>query len=212
MAFMRHGILDGFSGKVGTVVGARVYGVQHMRARPIFNKRRNSTAVDIVKTKFELATRFIQSMKSIVAQTFEANPGMSSYSSATSDALQNAITGTYPDLQLDYSNVLVARGPIRILSASPIAVQEGTGIRFTWNPDDGFPLPDESLHKVVLIFYHPKTDSSMMKISDANRKDGTVFVDLPHLRQTGLITWLAFYSEQSKEYSKSSYSGSIQLS
>ena len=60
MGKIRKGVLGGFSGTVGTVVGGNWNGIQYMRSLPDVRKTTNSVAVEVQKAKFTLAANFLR--------------------------------------------------------------------------------------------------------------------------------------------------------
>lgn len=60
MATLNKGILGGFSGKVGTVVGANWRGLDIIRSRPKISKRNPTEKQLEQQMKFKLAISFLQ--------------------------------------------------------------------------------------------------------------------------------------------------------
>ena len=70
MAKIEHGILGGFSGKVGTVIGGTWKGIDFMRSK---SKRRNFVPTQKQleqQVKFALIMRFVQPMSALLEVTF----------------------------------------------------------------------------------------------------------------------------------------------
>ena len=142
MGRLSKGILGGFSGLVGTVVGGNWKGIDYMRSKPTIRRSAsNSVAQDVHHAKFRLVTAFLRSMKDLVKLGFRdfANK-MTGSNSALSFTLKNAVTGVYPDIKIDYSQVLVTRGNIPNAS-TPSAVSNAAGVitSLTWTRDDAAP-------------------------------------------------------------------------
>src|SRR5665811_1743364 len=113
MGTINKGILGGFSGKVGTVVGGTWKGIDYMRIK---SNRRNfvpSQKQLEQEAKFSLMMRFLQPLAALLKITFNdfavKKTGMNS---AFAYNLENAITGTYPNFTIAYANVLVSRGDL----------------------------------------------------------------------------------------------------
>ncbi|MBC7826186.1 MAG: hypothetical protein H7122_00465 [Chitinophagaceae bacterium] len=111
MARISKGILGGFSGTVGTVVGGNWKGIDYMRSKAVSRTSGTSTAQDVQRAKFALASKFNRSMKDLLSISFrDFASKMTGMNSALSFTMKNAVVGIYPDLKIDYAQVLVARG------------------------------------------------------------------------------------------------------
>jgi len=132
MAIITKGILGGFSGTVGTVVGSTWRGIEYMRSRPTFPKDRQFTPAQVdQQLKFGLVTRFTQTIADLLNLTYKHYADrQTGRNSAVSYLLQHAVTGSSPGFQLDYAKVLVSRGPLQqwaqaLLSPLPGATMPG---------------------------------------------------------------------------------------
>ena len=133
MGRFQKGILGSFSGKIGTVVGGKVNGVNVTRSLPEVRKKPRDTKQEIQRLKFSLVTKFLRMIRLLLNISFKhAGTSNSGYNNAFSYNVQKAITGAYPDFELNYSAARIAQGTF--LSAELAAVvSNGPGkIRFTW--------------------------------------------------------------------------------
>ncbi|HAP96614.1 DUF6266 family protein, partial [Epilithonimonas hominis] len=78
MATLSKGILGGFSGKVGPVVGANWRGMDVIRSRPKSSKRNPTEKQLEQQLKFKLAISFLQPIKSIQSLYFGMGSGVKS--------------------------------------------------------------------------------------------------------------------------------------
>jgi len=209
MGTFRKGLLGGFSGTVGTVVGGSWNGIDYMRSRPVITKKK-TPAQDVQRLKFTLAAKFLRSMKQLLMISFKnASSKMTGQNSALSYTLKNAVTGVYPDFEIDYKMALVARGSLPNAS-SPTATAEGPAVRFNSQSNEGLGSASGD-DKAILVVYHPQSGSSYYTIGDAVRHDGTALLNLGVLKGQEVITWLAFVSANGKDVSPSFYTGKITL-
>ena len=113
MATLRKGILGGFSGKVGGVVGSTWKGKQVLRSLPAPRKTGPSPAQLEQQARFTLLVSFIRPVTPILNKAFEkSNLNMSAFNKALSNN-QDAVTGNYPDFKIDYTKVILCKGYIR---------------------------------------------------------------------------------------------------
>jgi len=97
------GILGGFSGTVGTVVGStNKKGDDIIRAKTKRARTSNTEAQVNQRTKFGLVTGFMQAINFILKFSFKqvAGDAMTAYNYAVQYALKNAMTGEAPDFEL----------------------------------------------------------------------------------------------------------------
>ena len=167
MGRFQRGILGGFSGKIGTVVGGNINGVDFMRSLPLIRKKTRDTKQDIQRLKFSLVTKFLRMMRPLLNVSFKlAATSSSGYNNAFSYNVQKAITGTYPDFELNYSAAMIAQGSLLAAELAAVVSNDPGKIRFTWIDNSGFGSGDGS-DKAILVTYHPETQSARFITSNA---------------------------------------------
>ena len=107
MGKMFSGILGGFTGTVGTVIGSsNRNGDDLIRVKSKRPRTSNSVAQANQRTKFGLVTAFMQAINFILKFSFKQVAGdtMSSYNYACQYALKNAITTEYDkEMSVNYT-------------------------------------------------------------------------------------------------------------
>ena len=137
MGTIRKGILGGFSGKVGTVVGASWRGISYMRSLPQKVRNPRTQGQRSQRTKFALALSLLKPMTAFLRTGWKLYAHRQSpFNSAMSHTLANAVVGNYPDYQIDVSKVLVSRGNLQPAS-NATATATGGNIVFSWNDNSG---------------------------------------------------------------------------
>jgi len=107
MGTIKKGILGGFSGKVGTVVGASWKGIAYMRSLPQKVKNPRTLGQRMQRSKFALTLALLQPMTAFLRTGWKLYAHKQSpFNAAMSYAINNAVTGTYPDYDIDPSKVL----------------------------------------------------------------------------------------------------------
>jgi len=110
MAKFEKGILGGFSGKVGTVVGARWRGKNIMRSLP---QRGDYTPSELQlqqRAKFKTVIQFLTPIQRIVGRFFGSEQGdKSPFNLATGYHLTEAVTPDGDGYVMDYPKVLISR-------------------------------------------------------------------------------------------------------
>ena len=102
MGKISQGVLGGFSGKVGNVVGGSWKGVDYMRIKPAHVANPRTPAQVGQRTKFSLVLDFLKPMTDFLRVGFQMYASkMTQFNSAMSYNLQNAITGIQPDFEIE---------------------------------------------------------------------------------------------------------------
>ena len=136
MGKLTMGILGGFSGAVGTVVGStNKRGDDIIRARSKKPRTVNSAGQLKQQSKFGLVTGFMQGVNPVVKSGLKraaAAEKLSPYNFACRYALNNAVTGTDEQPVIDYGKVLLSDGGLsRDMQAK--AVYGVDGVTFSWS-------------------------------------------------------------------------------
>lgn len=111
MGKINQGILGGFSGKVGNVVGGSWKGIDYMRVKPasVANPRTEDQLDQ--RSRFVTVLNFLKPMKEFVKVGFKRYAiKMTAFNSAMSYNLHNAVDGFYPNFVINYENALISRG------------------------------------------------------------------------------------------------------
>jgi hypothetical protein len=212
MARFNKGVLGGFSGKVGPVVGGSWNGIDYIRSLPTIKKNRQfSEEQDIQRAKFSAAANFLKALQPLLMTTFKDGNKMTGHNAALSYTLKNAVVGVYPDISIDYSLTQVARGTLPN-AITPAAVSaDAEKIRFSWGDNTGVGTAKPT-DKVILVAYHPASLTPVYTMGAAKRSDGTAQLALPGMSGKEVETWIAFMSEKGKDVSSSVYTGRITVS
>jgi hypothetical protein len=212
MARISKGILGGFSGTVGTVVGGTWKGISYMRSQAV---RKNTTSTAKQKAqqqRFSVAARFIQLMPNLLMVTFKNYAvKMTGVNSALGYTLRNAVTGTYPNAAIDYTKVLMSRGDIPN-ATSPAAAAAGSGkLHFSWTDNSGIGKA-MATDSSILVAFCPATNQCIYNTSGAARSTGTATLDVAVLTGKQVHTYIGFISQDGQDIASSIYTGLITVS
>ena len=215
MGKLNMGILGGFTGTVGTVIGSgNRKGDDLIRVKSKKPRNSNSEGQVNQRTKFGLVTAFMQAINFILKFSFKqvAGDAMTPYNYACQYALKNAITGEAPDFELDYSKVLISQGLLAREAVASAQVVDNK-ISFSWDDISGNGTSNPN-DKAVMVIYN--VDKGEISYSDGSvtrgSKAGTLA--LPYA-ETGdnLLYYLFFRSESDPTLvSTSQYLGSHTIS
>ena len=133
MARITKGILGGFSGKVGTIVGARWRGQDIIRSTPKVSTRPPSEKQQMQQSKFKMVIAFLQPLKNIQTKYFgSASGSRSRVNMAVSYTISEAVQMTGDTAELVYNKVLITKGDLTGFQNMTALPQTGHVIRLSW--------------------------------------------------------------------------------
>ena len=112
MAIFKKGINGAFSGTIGNTVGASWRQINYMRSLPKPSKKPATQLQLAQRAKFALGVSFLLPMKWILNIGFnDRKRGRSTgYNRGLQLCINEAITGAYPDFEIDFARISISRG------------------------------------------------------------------------------------------------------
>jgi hypothetical protein len=218
MAKFKRGILGGFQGKVGTVIGSRWKNVNVMRAMPEHVRDARSEKQLTQREKFRVVSSFLRLTRPFIRAGFEisSSANYSSNNRALSYNLRYGTTGEYPEpgISLDFPSVRIAEGSLEgALNATAQDTGSG-GLDISWEDNSG-DANAQGNDTVMLLAYSEQHAQAVIDTEAAIREDGAATLSLPNAINDGsgatLHVWIAFRNGDSETSSNSTYLGSISL-
>jgi len=211
MGTIRKGILGGFSGKVGTVVGASWRGISYMRSLPQKVRNPRTQGQRSQRTKFALALSLLKPMTPLLRTGWRLFARkQSAFNAAMSHTLANAVVGNYPDYQIDVSKVLISRGNLQPASSASATVASGN-IEFAWSDNSGIGSAKQT-DKALIAILNLEKGEAITNDAGAERMEEKQTVILPdEWNGDEVQVYLGFVSEDGREVANSVYLGAISL-
>ncbi|EDM34477.1 hypothetical protein PBAL39_19340 [Pedobacter sp. BAL39] len=199
-----------FIGKVGNTVTYLLNGKYVMRTIGKSKKKLSDKQLANLMS-MRVTMKFLCSLKPFVDAGFgleAVGTDKNAFNLATSAVKKHAIKGEYPNLNIDYSKVLLSRGTVPAPEGVSISKADH-GILIKW--DEARPGQARRLEDSVMVLLHfPETDNSMMTFHAGKRKDGSCFYELPKSYQNRHIeAYVSFRQSDAKAVSDSVYAGSL---
>lgn len=209
MGIIKQGILGGFSGKVGSVVGGSWKGIDYMRGIAASVANPQTTPQLAQRQKFSLIMGFLQPLAEFLKTGFKSFAiKMTGVNAAMGYNLRNAITGTYPDLAINYANALVARGNLAGSLNQTAAAGAAGAVVFTWE-DNSEEIGASATDKALLVVYNPAKHQAVTANGLTERSTGTETVTVPDSFSGDTVQcYMAFLSEEG-EVSRSGFAGPV---
>lgn len=133
MGTINKGILGGFSGTVGTIVGANWRGMDIIRSRPKRTKSQPTDKQLLQQMKFATVNRFLQPLRAIQSVLFGNISGTKSRRNlATAYHLREALTLNAGMPELVYTKVQITKGELAGFQNVTAVPQPNGKIAFTW--------------------------------------------------------------------------------
>jgi hypothetical protein len=212
MGTIKQGILGGFSGKVGNVVGASWRGIDYMRSLPASVRNPQTVPQMTQRSRFSLIGKMLKTFVPVIRLGFAgiAGTGKSAFSEAMSYNILNSIIGLYPDLEVDFQKFKVSIG--ELYGATNVVVSSAAGsISFDWDTD--LLNNAAATDKVILLAYNQSTGDASYDVDAATRADGSGSIAVLPTWDGDLVdTYLALYSADGKLVSNSVYAGRVEVS
>jgi len=211
MGTIKKGILGGFSGKVGTVVGSNWKKVAYMRSLPLKVKNPRTEPQMMQRSKFALTLYFLKPVNGLlrIGWKLYANK-QSPINAAMSYTIANAITGNYPNYAIDPSKVLISRGSLTPAYNASATLASGA-INFEWDDNSGSSAAKMS-DKALIAVINPTKSEAVFDTAGASRVDTAQSVNLPaNWSGETVEAYLGFISEDGREVANSVYLGSFAI-
>lgn len=203
------GILGGFRGKIGTVVGSKWKGIEYMKSKMGKRTKAASPAQLEQQAKFAMLIRFVTSIGKLLMKTFG---GFAVNKTGTNSAFaynfENAIIGIYPDFSLDYAKVLISKGQLHNANNVTATAAGGGIVQFNWIDNSGVAMANAT-DRSVLVAYCPELKRAVYIENGAARNAGTSTLNAGIFTGKTVETWVGFISADGTEVATSVYTGPV---
>lgn len=212
MGTIKQGILGGFSGKVGNIVGASWRGIDYIRSMPASVHNPRTEAQMTQRNRFSLVAKMLKTFVPIIRLGFAGSvgTGKSAFSVAMSYNVKNAVIGLYPDFEIDFQAVKISSGDLYGASNASATCSAGS-LSFVWDTD--LLNNAAATDKVILLAFNASTNESSYDMDAATRADGSGSLAVPPTWDGELVdTYLALTSADGKLVSNSIHTGRVEVS
>lgn len=161
------------------MVGGTWKGISYLRALPAHVNDANSIPQQSTRMKMSLVMALLGTCTEFIRRGFQGYAQkMSAFNAATSYNFHNAFSGEYPDLQLDFSKLLLSRGSLTGGDNVGCASTEAGSVDFSW--DDNTASGTASAGDAAMLLVHnPAKKRSVYLIQGALRSDAAATLELP---------------------------------
>lgn len=208
MAKLSKGILGGISGTVGNVVGGNWRGIDYIRSKPSSVRNPNTEGQRRQRMRFRLVMSLLKRSRSFITIGFRNGvQGQTEMNRAMSLNVREAITGTYPDLEIDPEALVVSTGDLQGSSVSGMDLSIAGTATLTWVNEAGAGNASNDDAAMALL-YNMDKGAVVYRLHGASREDETLEVNLPSSWSGDTVAgYLTFRSETGRDVSNSQYLG-----
>ena len=194
MGTINQGILGGFSGKVGPIVGFRWKSKYYIRARAAKVSNPRTPKQQEQRGKFATAFNFLKNIKPFIRIGYkEFTRERSAFNSAMSYMLKRAVTGDGKDVKIDFDRELVSAGSLMPVFEGT-ATQDRDKMYFNWQDNSGMGNA-ESADIAMLLVYNKDKETAVYDTEAALRSDRHTELSLPNdWEGDELVAYLSFCS------------------
>lgn len=210
MATFEKGILGGFSGKVGNVVGSRWRGKNIMRSLPQRGNYTPTEKQEEQREKFKTVIGFLSPIVGILNRYFGNPQGDKSRSNlATSYHLKHAVINTAQGMVMDYAQVLISKGDLRGIDTGTLTAGASQTLVLSWQDNSGQGKAT-AIDELMVVVYAPSINLFYNNLAVAIREDTTATVTLPNF-MGGLEVhiWASFSKPETDLAAISTYMGAV---
>ena len=209
MGKIKEGILGGFSGKVGPVVGSSWKGIAVMRSLPP-HKRGKSTELQLRQmAKVKLVTDFVSPLANFLTRAYSCvTVKMSCYNKAFSYNVRNAVSGEYPVFRINYPRVTLGMGDLLNPDTVSVDADAAGQIRFSW-PDNSGEGSARATDRAFVAVYCESQASWSASNNGSQRNTGSYTLDVAAFSGKLVHAYIGFLSDGAQFVSTSKYAGEL---
>lgn len=206
------GILGPFSGLVGTVVGASWKGISVMRSRSAKSNKPATESQLKQRSAFALMTAFLNPLRDLINIGFQAyQKGLTPYNAAFKINIENAITGVYPTLTINYPQIVIGKGRLLTPPEFVMTSTANAQLDFTW-VNNANPVSTNGTDLLTILVYNPAKQSFVTASDVAARSAQSYNLVVPTPWSTDTVhVWVLLVSFDGKVNSDSRYLGDLEI-
>lgn len=211
MAKFLNGAIGTFSGKVGSIIGSSWRSVHYIRG---LSKRRTKPFSErqmAQQQRFGMMGRFLLPLKGLVEIGLaNEDESRSTLFNRAMSRNMHAVVGTYPDFNIDYSQVVFSKGSWLVPRNASVALSPGV-VTVNWNPAVNAYSGDGDDEMYVLLYDH---EQDLFYTSDTIEPRSSATVEIPlddGMAGNSADVWAFAVSRDGKRISNTLHLGSFIL-
>lgn len=209
MGTYKPGAFGPFNGKIGDVVASRWKTINVVKNFPAKSKKPKTELQLNQTSQFSLVTNFLKKAAGLISVGYGGVKGsVTPMNAALKYHLAEAITGVYPNHQLDYSKVNLSLQDSKMdHTHSPVAeALANIVVKISWKIDANANKSTLPTDKAYILLYNPAKKNSVSLSGNMLRSALSAEVPVPSFYLGDVLhCWLFFASADGKIVSETSY-------
>lgn len=212
MGVILKGANGGFRGKAGSVIGSSWKSIDYIKG--LYKKSNKPASPEQLEqqTRFRLLMRFLMPLKGFVRVGYGERK-VSTHTPmnvAFQENIKRVLSGTYPDLEIDYTQIRIADG--YSAGGTEAATVDAGILSVNWDTTLNAMYDQRDDDLIYVMLYHPVSDQFVAPPTPPQRVDGTVDIVLPPqmLSDVGHV-WLFSANRKGRNVSRSVYLGTLPM-
>lgn len=208
MARIKKGIFDQPQGSLANLVFSSRNGVPYVRTKPERYRDANTPAQQAARARLSLISSLLRQLKPMLRSGFPETPsGKSSRDLAHRLNAGRALRGHWPDLAIDYPNVLVSHGSLLACSLHDVSLQPDGMLTLSWDTPDTAIGKQQGSDRVMITLLSPEPNQLCFYAGAGTRQERHTAVRVPDTFIGDFHAWLSFASNCGRYASESCYAG-----
>ena len=213
MATTNNGVFGAFIGTLGPVTGYMRNGKNVLRSSSSSVKTQRTPLQLAQREKIRICNQFTRAFKGtgFFNTTFPAYGHTGTgFNRVTGALMSRALTGIYPDIKLNYQQVLISKGRLPGAQNAKAVKKPNNTLQFSFtdNSNDGIASPGDA---VILVASAPGLQQAVFALHAGFRKDKKSVLNVSALKGNTIETWIGFLSADEKDASDSVWTGSLEV-
>ncbi len=197
-----------FSGRIGDIVGCNGSKRSYIRSAPRKKQQEFSLLQLASHRKMAMASALLSPIRSLLEEsiTRKSKTFSSGYGAAMSQLLKNGFKGQYPDLEINYPELMFSSGSLA-RTRTAMQLLENFTVRVEWDIELDY-NPEGAAEEVAVLIYSPDKNEYAIERNIGERIDRVANFYIPEaFRNQKLHYYFFFHDRAFKKASATHYLG-----
>ncbi len=212
MAIVQNPITGRTKGKFASAVFSKQFGKNTMRSKPISVKNPRTKLQRKQRSKFAIMVELARKFLSFIRIGFKQSAiGMSEFNSFVQTNIFLAITGAYPDFEIDYTKIVVSKGTLTGAEGTSAVAGADRKVTVNWsdNTGSGDAQADD---KALILILNPDSKNVAASTIDKVREDATMELTVPEAWVGDEVhVYMGFSNDNGDKVADSKYVGAVTI-
>ncbi|RZL50969.1 MAG: hypothetical protein EOP00_01705 [Pedobacter sp.] len=165
MARIKNGLLGGFSGKAGAIIGYQFRGKDFIRGLPRISNKAPSEKQLASRAKFKALQNWRSYLTDFFAVSFKNHTHERSAQNAAHHFNAKIIIGEYPDYVIDYPSIVISEGSLPPLANITMELTDGL-LSLTWSKEIADQAKNRDLVALLVLYENSNWMQGDLAIAD----------------------------------------------